>query len=303
MNRQRTWRLRRPSPAMVLACIGLSVALSGTGYAVTALPRNSVGTAQLKANAVNSVKVKDRSLKAGDFAVGQLPAGAPGPVGPQGPAGPQGSAGPPGPAGPQGPVGPPGAPNPNAVFAQNADKLDGIDSAVFGTVRSYAGLDFLPFDPKDVTVDYGTNSSVFVSEDSDSSNAQIAASIELPEGAKITAVKVWYVKNIAMCSRSGSAGSYTWSAGPCPILLRLSSFDVATGNFSSHGSVTVPETLNTAIQAADVPVPAGGLVVDNSLRRYQLEFFPGFGTPLPAPGERSKLQVVGARVTYELPRS
>lgn len=60
---------------MVVACIGLAVALSGTGYAVTVLPRNSVGTVQLKKNAVVSSKVLNRSLKAVDFAAGQLPAG------------------------------------------------------------------------------------------------------------------------------------------------------------------------------------------------------------------------------------
>jgi hypothetical protein len=66
-------------------------ALSGGAYAVsTALPRNSVGPAQLKANAVNSAKVKNRSLRADDFATGQIPAG---PAGPAGAAGPQGPAG------------------------------------------------------------------------------------------------------------------------------------------------------------------------------------------------------------------
>ncbi len=39
---------------------------------------NSVGTAQLKANAVVSSKVKNHSLLAVDFKPGQLPAGAPG---------------------------------------------------------------------------------------------------------------------------------------------------------------------------------------------------------------------------------
>ena len=99
--------LRRPSPAMVVACAALLVALSGTGMAAaTQLARNSVGTPQLKDgavsnpklknNAVNSAKVAPRSLLRSDFAPGQLPAG---PVGPQGPAGPQGAAGPAGPAG------------------------------------------------------------------------------------------------------------------------------------------------------------------------------------------------------------
>jgi hypothetical protein len=106
--------LRKPSPAMIVACLALLVALSGTGMAAaTQLGRNSVGTLQLKDsavtnakvrnNAINSAKVAARSLLRSDFAPGQLPAG---PVGPQGPAGPAGAAGATGPAGPAGVVGP-----------------------------------------------------------------------------------------------------------------------------------------------------------------------------------------------------
>jgi hypothetical protein len=105
-------RLRKPSPAMIVACLALLVALSGTGVAAaTQLGRNSVGTLQLKDsavtnakirnNAINSAKVAARSLLRSDFAPGQLPAG---PVGPQGPAGPTGPAGAAGPAGVVGPV-------------------------------------------------------------------------------------------------------------------------------------------------------------------------------------------------------
>lgn len=88
-------RIRRPSPALVVACIALLVALGGTSIAaVNALPKNSVGTAQLKKDAVVSSKVKDGTLKAADFASGQLQAG---PAGPPGPPGAAGAAGPPGP--------------------------------------------------------------------------------------------------------------------------------------------------------------------------------------------------------------
>ena len=66
----------RPSPAMVVACLALTIALGGTSYAAVTLPRSSVGTAQLKRNAVTSVKVKNRSLLAIDFKRGQLPRGA-----------------------------------------------------------------------------------------------------------------------------------------------------------------------------------------------------------------------------------
>jgi hypothetical protein len=81
-------RLRPPSPALVVACLALAISLSGAAYAVsTALPRNSVGTVQLKNNAVNSAKVRNASLRAVDFAAGQIPVGPQGPAGPQGPPG------------------------------------------------------------------------------------------------------------------------------------------------------------------------------------------------------------------------
>ena len=88
---------------MVVACIALLVALGGTGLAAvsTLLPPNSVGTAQLQDGAVNSAKVKNRSLKAIDFARGQLPAGSPSSPG---------APGQPGAAGPKGPTGPTGPP-------------------------------------------------------------------------------------------------------------------------------------------------------------------------------------------------
>ncbi|HEX6788519.1 MAG TPA: hypothetical protein VF091_04685 [Gaiellaceae bacterium] len=103
--------VRAPRPSTLIACVALAVALGGTGYAAIALPAGSVGTAQLKNDAVVSSKVKNGSLQARDFAAGQLPAGAPGATGPQGPAGsagPQGPAGPAGATGSQGPQGPPG---------------------------------------------------------------------------------------------------------------------------------------------------------------------------------------------------
>jgi hypothetical protein len=78
------------------------VALGGTSYAATRLPANSVGTRQLKANSVNSAKVRNGSLTARDFAAANLP------VGPSGPAGPKGDAGPKGEAGPKGDTGPAG---------------------------------------------------------------------------------------------------------------------------------------------------------------------------------------------------
>ena len=92
----------RPTPAMVVACIALLVALGGTSIAaVNALAPNSVGPVQLRAgavtkpklrnNAVTGVKVLNHSLSAVDFRAGSLPRG---PAGPTGPAGPAGTVGP-----------------------------------------------------------------------------------------------------------------------------------------------------------------------------------------------------------------
>ncbi len=73
---------RGPSASMVVAIIALVVALGGTSYAAINLPKGSVGPKQIRKNAVNSVKVKNRSLLAKDFRKGQLPRGATGPAGP-----------------------------------------------------------------------------------------------------------------------------------------------------------------------------------------------------------------------------
>lgn len=72
--------------ANVTATIALFLALGGGAYAANQmrLPKNSVGTKQLRKSSVNSTKVKDGSLLSSDFKSGQLPAGERGPQGPQG---------------------------------------------------------------------------------------------------------------------------------------------------------------------------------------------------------------------------
>lgn len=68
-------RLRRPSPALVIACIALMAALAPASYATVSqiLPQESVGTSQLKPNAVTSNKVRDFSLRKWDFKKSDLP--------------------------------------------------------------------------------------------------------------------------------------------------------------------------------------------------------------------------------------
>ena len=97
-------KLRLPSPAMVVACLALLIALGGTSYAAIKLPANSVGTKQLKTNAVTSPKVKNNSIAGADVlesSLGQVPSAAT------------------------------AANATNAANAANADKLDNIDSTGF----------------------------------------------------------------------------------------------------------------------------------------------------------------------------
>ena len=96
--------MRRPSPALVVACLALLVALSGTSYAtVLNIPRNSVGTLELKRNAVKPAKlapnavrtahVLNGSLLAADFKPGQVPSGPKGDKGEKGDTGAPGMSG------------------------------------------------------------------------------------------------------------------------------------------------------------------------------------------------------------------
>jgi hypothetical protein len=92
-------RFRRPSHGTIAAYAALFIALGGTSYAAVAIPRNSVGSSQIRthsirnvdlaSNSVSTSKVRDGSLRASDFRSGDLPAGA---TGPQGPAGVPGTA-------------------------------------------------------------------------------------------------------------------------------------------------------------------------------------------------------------------
>jgi hypothetical protein len=74
---------------MIVAVIGLIVAMGGTSYAAIKLPRNSVGPRQIRAGAVGSSEVRDRALGVRDLSRQARAAlrGAQGPPGPPGPAG------------------------------------------------------------------------------------------------------------------------------------------------------------------------------------------------------------------------
>jgi hypothetical protein len=103
----RLWK-HLPSPAMIVAMLALFVAMGGTGYAVSKLPKGSVGPAQLRKNAVRSQHIKAGSITAAKLSNGTLSALRTGTAGP---------------AGTQGPVTSSGAPDPVA-YAERAGIAD-----------------------------------------------------------------------------------------------------------------------------------------------------------------------------------
>ena len=90
------------TPPMIVALAALIVALSGTAYAATQLPRNSVGSAQIKAGAVKTTKL------ASDVKAKLNKVGARGPKGDKGEQGERGLQGAPGQDGAPGAPGQPG---------------------------------------------------------------------------------------------------------------------------------------------------------------------------------------------------
>jgi hypothetical protein len=127
--------MHAPKVPTALAATALIVAVFGSAQISHAagtliLPKRSVGTPQIKKNAITGAKVKDGTLAAADFMAGQLPAGPIGDTGPKGDTGlsgaqgPKGDKGDPGAAGPKGDAGAQGLPGPSDGYIAKRDILD-----------------------------------------------------------------------------------------------------------------------------------------------------------------------------------
>jgi len=212
----RNLKRHRPSPALILSVIALSVALGGTGYAAIVLPANSVGTKQIKKNAVTTAKVKNGSLRAADFKAGQLPAGAPGATGPTGPAGPAGATGATGLKGDKGDTGATGGVGPQGPA---------------GTVAMLARMNAIPATfTQDLT--FGSPSGTSTASTSEGSVSMVSPDVAL------TASNL--VVSLTVAVNNNSARRFT---------LRVDGADTAL-------SCTMGSFGTSCTSAATVPVPA-----------------------------------------------
>jgi hypothetical protein len=82
----------------VMATTAVFIALGGTSYAVASLPRNSVGSNQIRSQAVRSSDIRDRAIAVRDISrdARESLEGNRGPAGPRGSQGPKGDKGDPG---------------------------------------------------------------------------------------------------------------------------------------------------------------------------------------------------------------
>lgn len=237
-----------------VAFLALFVALSGTAFAAVNLPRNSVGNKQLKKNAVTAKKVKRNTLtgvqinesKLGvvpnSTRLGGLPASSYLGAG---------------------------------ATAANADKLDGIDSAVFGTALTVPGSTFAPRDMASGTVKvYDSTGSIHAI----GGTTDFHKSVVLPQGASITSLDYRFVDN------NGGSNSG----------LSLIAFNSAGAGTSD--SVTI---VSAASNGADASrrnasgTPGTAHTVDNTKWAYVLVWSPF--------DDGSDTQLVGGRINYSIP--
>jgi hypothetical protein len=160
-----------------IALLALFVALGGTSVAASSvlLPRNSVGTAQLRNGAVTKRKLSKPIVAS----LQRAAKGTPGPQGPQGVQGPQGAQGPAGARGGQGVQGPKGA-----TGTQGSPGSQGP-----------AG----PVGPSNVYTNYGSNHAI------SQGTTQTVASVTLPAGRYKLQASVRYSNS------SGNGGTATLS--------------------------------------------------------------------------------------------
>jgi hypothetical protein len=136
-------RRGRPSAALIVSSLALFTALSGGAYAAT-----TIGSLQIKNNAVRSIDIQNGTIKTADMSLAaQLSL-----KGKAGPAGPAGLPGAPGAKGDKGDQGIQGIPGTAAAKGDKGDKGDQGDQGISGLVRVTDHTANDSDSPKSVTV-------------------------------------------------------------------------------------------------------------------------------------------------------
>lgn len=236
-----------------VAYAALFVALSGTAFAASTLGKNTVGTKQLRKGAVNAAKVKKNSLtgnQINESKLGKVPNAAT-----------------------------LDGKDPSAFLAANgkavdADKLDGIDSAIFGDAETFAGMSFEPRETGAVEKQYEGTGSISCT----GTAVEFTYRAQLPEGARVTQLDFRYLDNEAGTNAS----------------LELRAFDVFEQGGASTvllaSATTTGASASERTASAAVSPPA---IVDNGQFSYQLNW-----TPFICSGN---MELAGAAVHYTLP--
>jgi hypothetical protein len=242
-----------------IAWIALFVALSGTTYAATALPKNSVGTKQLRRYAVTGPKVKKNSLTGANIdesRLGEVPKA----IISQDAVTLAGNA--------------PSAFLGAGATATNADKLDGIDSSVFGNKIVVAGSNFEPRNSGSVEKTYNSTGSIYCT----GSPVDFQYRVQLPQGASIQGIDYRYLDNDA--GTNSSAALYV--------------FNSLDGTGSASDEIATASTTGASLANRTASAePGTPHIVDNNKYSYELLWSP-FACA-------ANMQIRGVAVRYTLP--
>lgn len=245
-------KLRKPSPAMVVAVIGMVLAMTGTGIAARGL--------------ITGTQIKDGTISAKDLskAVRQQLAktGAAGAAGPQGPPGPAGAPGAPGPAGsPDGPAeiaakltqaDGPGS----GVDADTVDGLQGADLEAAGADRSLTlhGAAWLSANPQVSITERGYSSAILRASGTVSGQPLAVLPLPLPSSVGDRRLRILQVTVCnAKLNDLGATSAVTGTG-----------FQLNTGDETQvGGGLSLAPSTSTSVECPSTPLsPTGTLVGD-----------------------------------------
>jgi len=201
--------IQAPTVATALPHVSVD---GGVPYVSTTLAKNSVGTAQIKNEAVTAAKIRAGSLLARNFAAGQLPQGlqglpgAAGSDGAPGPEGPAGEAGPPGQAAARGATGAKGEAGSRGATGATGPKGEGGPKGLPGTSILSTAI------PSGSSV-YGTFGTATVWPTEPGQALTLTAAFPIPAAAPVDAAHIELAQSTPTEHCPGSAAAPSAAAG------------------------------------------------------------------------------------------